>query len=98
MPEAFSRKYFSPNRKAYIGYLSQHAFVSPEEVLAMKSSYYRRQAASCEGEAFKRVKVEKLEVGKVRSWKRSKLEKIDVTKVRSWKCSKNKMALIGLNV
>ena len=47
---------------------------------------------------FKRVKVEKFEVGKVRSWKRSKLEKIDVTKVRSWKCSKNKMALIGLNV
>ena len=44
--------------------------------------------ASCEGEGFKRVKVEKFEVGKVRSWKRSKLEKIDVTKVRSWKCSK----------
>ena len=55
-----------------------------------------KQAASCEGEGFKRVKVEKFEVGKVRSWKRSKLEKIDVTKVRSWKCSKNKMALIGL--
>ena len=54
-----------------------------------------RQAASCEGEDFKRVKVEKFEVGKVRSWKRSKLKKIDVTKVRSWKCSKNKMALIG---
>ena len=39
---------------------------------------------------FKRVKVEKFEVGKVRSWKRSKLEKIDVTKVQrnslfSWK-------------
>ena len=47
-----------------------------------------KQAASCEGEGFKRVKVEKFEVGKVRSWKRSKLEKIDVTKVRSWKCSK----------
>ena len=48
----------------------------------------QKQAASCEGEGFKRVKVEKFEVGKVRSWKRSKLEKIDVTKVRSWKCSK----------
>ena len=48
----------------------------------------RRQAASCEDEGFKRVKVEKFEVGKVRSWKRSKLEKIDVTKVRSSKCSK----------
>ena len=47
-----------------------------------------QQAASCEDEGFKRVKVEKFEVGKVRSWKRSKLEKIDVTKDRSWKCSK----------
>ena len=35
----------------------------------------RKQAASCEGEDFKRVKVEKFEVGKVRSWKRSKLKK-----------------------
>ena len=49
---------------------------------------FHKQAASCEGEGFKRVKVEKFEVGKVRSWKRSKLEKIDVTKVQSWKCSK----------
>ena len=62
-------------------------------------TFFSKQAASCEGEGFKRVKLrkeeqsskfEKFEVGKVRSWKRSKLEKIDVTKVRNWKCSKIK--------
>ena len=55
-----------------------------------------KQAASCKGEGFKRIKLrkeglkglEKFEVGKVRNSKSLKLEKIDVTKVRSWKCSK----------
>ena len=49
----------------------------------------KKQAASCKGEGFKRVKLrkeglkglEKFEVGKVRSWKSSKLEKFEVTKV-----------------
>jgi len=41
------------------------------------------------GLSFKRKEglkgLEKLEVGKVRSWKSAKLEKIEVGKVRSWK-------------
>ncbi len=47
------------------------------------------QAASCKGEGFKRVKLrkeglkglEKLEVGKVRSWKSAKVEKFEVGKI-----------------
>ena len=54
-----------------------------------------QQAASCEGEGFKRVKLrkeglkglEKFEVGKVRNSKSLKLEKFEVGKDRSWKRS-----------
>ena len=60
----------------------------------------KQQAASCEDEGFKRVKLrkegqsskfEKFEVGKVRSWKSSKLEKIEVGKDRRYKSSKLEM-------
>ena len=62
--------------------------------------FEKRQAASCKGEGFKRVKLrkegqsskfEKFEVGKVRSWKRSKLEKIEVGKDQRYKSSKLEM-------
>ena len=54
-----------------------------------------KQAASCKGEGFKRVKLrkeglkglEKFEVGKVRNLKSLKLEKFEVGKDRSWKRS-----------
>ncbi len=51
------------------------------------------------GLSFKRKEglkgLEKLEVGKVRSWKSAKLEKIEVGKVRSWKSQKLEKLEVG---